>query len=54
MGGDTAEEGEGPMRSRERWSGVAAALWLLPFTAVNAVVWRLVPCDWSQPYRRLR
>jgi hypothetical protein len=25
--------------------------WWIVLTAANALVWRYIPCDWSQPYR---
>ena len=31
-----------------RW--ILFALVFLPFVAINAIVWRYVPCEWSHPY----
>jgi hypothetical protein len=36
---------------RYRVEGVLLAVWFIPFTAVNVLMWRWIPCDWHRPYR---
>jgi hypothetical protein len=33
-----------------RLSHIMLALWFVPFAALNALIWRVIPCEWSQPY----
>ena len=33
-------------------TGVLIALWFIPFTIVNVLLWRYVHCEWHRPYSR--
>jgi hypothetical protein len=40
----------GESRVRQTQETLAIA-WFLVLTAINALNWRIVPCEWSRPYR---
>lgn len=27
------------------------AIWFIPFTVINVLVWRFIPCEWNAPYQ---
>jgi hypothetical protein len=27
------------------------AAWFIPATAINVLIWALIPCEWNQPYQ---